>query len=168
VKKERFVVPARLDRPEILQFLFYPRREEAWQENCPDGVEELTIPVVRGVHLGGRFFFSRQGAPTILFFHGNGEIVADYTDLGQEKIDRFQEETLIIHGEEDEIIPFRDGRELYEASGASRKRLLRIPGAGHNDLLLRAGREYLRAVQELAESVAARPRTGREKAPEMG
>jgi fermentation-respiration switch protein FrsA (DUF1100 family) len=84
-----------------------------------------------------------------------------------EKIGRFQEETLIIHGEEDEIIPFGDGRELYEASGASRKRLLRIPDAGHNDLLLRAAREYLQAVKELAESVAAKPRTGREHAPEM-
>lgn len=67
-----------------------------------------------------------------------------------EKIRRYRKDTLIIHGEEDEIIPFEEGQDLYEASGASRKRLLRIPGAGHNDLLLTAAREYLQAVRDPA------------------
>jgi len=263
---------SRLDRSEILRFLFYPRPEEDWEAHRPEGVEEVTIPVAPGIRLGGRFFFSRPGAPAILFFHGNGEIVADYTDLGQVyqsmgihfmpvdyrgygrssgtptisamlhdahsvlefslnrlrqsreqgplivmgrslgsgpalelaaaygewvdgliiesgfsrtgpllerlglpremldveeeedgldhlgKIGRFRKETLVIHGQEDEIIPFQDGLELYEASGASQKRLLRIPGAGHNDLLLRAAREYLQAIQELVDSVLAKTR----------
>ena len=58
--------------------------------------------------------------------------------------------TLIIHGEEDWIIPFSDGQRLYEASGAADKRLLRIEGAGHNDLMMIGARAYFQAIAELA------------------
>ncbi len=58
--------------------------------------------------------------------------------------------TLIIHGEEDWIIPPSDGRRLYEASGATEKRLLLIKGAGHNDLMMIGARQYFPAVANLA------------------
>ena len=58
--------------------------------------------------------------------------------------------TLVIHGEEDWIIPFSDGRRLYEASPAAEKRLLRIEGAGHNDLMMVGVRAYFQAIAELA------------------
>ena len=32
--------------------------------------------------MGGRFYTAVPSSPTLLFFHGNGEIVADYEDLG--------------------------------------------------------------------------------------
>ena len=35
-----------------------------------------------GVVIGGRFYAAGATEPTLLFFHGNGEIVADYEDLG--------------------------------------------------------------------------------------
>ena len=35
-----------------------------------------------GWSIGGRFYAAGATAPTLLFFHGNGEIVADYEDLG--------------------------------------------------------------------------------------
>ena len=41
---------------------------------------------------------------------------------------------LIVHGEDDSIIPMAHGKQLYEASGASEKTWLSVPGAGHNDL----------------------------------
>ncbi|MEI8395346.1 MAG: alpha/beta hydrolase [Rhodospirillaceae bacterium] len=59
--------------------------------------------------------------------------------------------TLIIHGEEDWIIPFKDGRKLFDASGAADKRLLPIRGAGHNDLMMVGAREYFPAIAELAK-----------------
>jgi len=70
-----------LDRPEILNFLFYPRRDESLP---PTGgtVHDLQIPVEEGVSIGARFHEANVAAPTVLFFHGNGEIVADYDDLG--------------------------------------------------------------------------------------
>ena len=54
--------------------------------------------------------------------------------------------TLIIHGRRDQIIPASDGEALYTASGAGKKELLIIPGAGHNDLLWVGMNEYMDAI----------------------
>lgn len=43
---------------------------------------------------------------------------------------------LVIHGENDEVIPFSNGRKLYELSPSENKTFLPIPDAGHNDLFL--------------------------------
>lgn len=246
-----------LDRPEILQFLFHPRPE------CgapPDNgqLEQLMIPVEKQVLIGARAYISEKTSANILFFHGNGEIVEDYHDLGlvyvqsgvnfipvdyrgygrsngrptvtammQDariifdyirqwlrqrrftgpfivmgrslgsapalelaanysevmdalivesgfahtghlldllgigvkgterglnnlgKIRTFTKPTLIIHAEYDHIIPFSDGRDLFEASPAEDKQLLMIPGANHNDIFARGMTEYLAAVNSL-------------------
>jgi pimeloyl-ACP methyl ester carboxylesterase len=68
------------DRKEILTFLFYPRKEEGWERGA-DSHEELVIPVEGGETVGGRFYGDGAALPNMLFFHGNGEIVADYADL---------------------------------------------------------------------------------------
>jgi pimeloyl-ACP methyl ester carboxylesterase len=65
-----------LDRPEILMFLFYPRAEWGISEK-----ETMLIPVEKGVVVGARFHTADLSAPNILFFHGNGEIAADYDEL---------------------------------------------------------------------------------------
>jgi abhydrolase domain-containing protein 17 len=54
---------------------------------------------------------------------------------------------LIIHGTNDEVIPFRHGRRLYEAAPGPRHSLW-VEGAGHNDLGWVAGRRYLDALRE--------------------
>jgi hypothetical protein len=258
---------SRLDRPEILRFLFHPRPEFR-STRVPEGTEDFMIPLEPGIALGARYFSADEVGPNLLFFHGNGEIVADYDEVGRiyqgmginffpvdyrgygrssgvptvsdmmrdchpvldfflnilagsgrngpvivmgrslgsasalevaavhqdrvdgliiesgfgriepllellgysmdslglkeehgfgnlEKIGRFRKDTLIIHGEEDELIPAEEGGALYEASGAPRKRLLVVPGAGHNDLFLIGYQEYLNAVRNLAEAVRA-------------
>jgi alpha-beta hydrolase superfamily lysophospholipase len=71
-----------LDRPEVLHFLFHPRPEWGRSEHA-EGVEDIRVPAGRGITLGARFFRSAPDAPNVLFFHGNGEIVADYDDVGQ-------------------------------------------------------------------------------------
>jgi alpha-beta hydrolase superfamily lysophospholipase len=68
------------DKPEICRILFYPRRE-SFPAAAGDW-ERLTIPAEEGVTLGGRFHAADRQAPTILFFHGNGEIAGDYDDIG--------------------------------------------------------------------------------------
>ncbi len=70
-----------LDRPEILQHLFHPRPEPR-AAVAPDGSIDLRVPVAPGVSLGARLHPAGAAAATLLFFHGNGEIVADYDDLG--------------------------------------------------------------------------------------
>lgn len=69
-----------LDRPEIVRYLFYPRPE--FDSSSTDGLSEsILIPVEKEIVVGARFHLSGADAPSILFFHGNGEIVADYDDI---------------------------------------------------------------------------------------
>lgn len=66
-----------------------------------------------------------------------------------EKMERVSVPTLVIHGEEDRIIPVTDGRALHRHCRAREKRLLTVPGAGHNDLLVYGRDAYLQAVAAL-------------------
>ncbi len=252
----------KLDGPEVSQTLFYPR--SSWKEPVShEGVRDVLIPVGDGVSVGARFHIVNKGGPSILFFHGNGEIVEDYEDIaflyirmglnflpadyrgyghstGQpsvsamlrdahavldytrkwlrlngctgplivmgrslgsasalelaesypdaidgliiesgfahsqtilnlvgidmkragidereafrhlEKIGRFGKPTLIIHAEFDHILPFSDGEDLYRASGAADKRLLKIPGADHNSIFMVGLQDYMKAVGDFA------------------
>jgi pimeloyl-ACP methyl ester carboxylesterase len=63
-----------------------------------------------------------------------------------DKIAGIRQPTLIIHGERDWIIPVGDAEALFEASAASDKRFVRVPGAGHNDLMLVGRQPYFEAV----------------------
>jgi hypothetical protein len=242
-------------------FLFHPRPE--WgSPGTTSSAEDMLIQVEKDVVVGARFYLAEKDAPTILFFHGNGEIVADYDDIGPiymrmginffpvdyrgygrstgrptitsmmrdahrifdyvqnwlkgkgytgpfiimsrslgsasalelsthyidqidgliiesgfayagpllrllgiemealgikeedgfrniEKITTFTKPTLIIHAENDHIISFTEGQALYDACPATDKRLLKIPGANHNDIFLRGMKEYMEAVKNL-------------------
>lgn len=62
-------------------FLFNPRPE--WRSSEGTGrLKDILIPVEEGVEIGARFHPAEKSAANILFFHGNGEIVADYDDMG--------------------------------------------------------------------------------------
>lgn len=70
-----------IDHPEILALLFHPRPD--WDTPAhAKNIEEISIPVEDGVSIGGKLHGADKSAPVILFFHGNGEIVSDYDDLG--------------------------------------------------------------------------------------
>ena len=78
-----------LDRPEVLLFLFHPRTEPPGSAVQATGSERLIavekdilIPVEEDVVIGARFHMAKRSGANILFFHGNGEIVADYDELG--------------------------------------------------------------------------------------
>lgn len=257
---------SKFDRPEILRMLFHPRPDWPISEGGREG-KDFLIPVETDVVVGGRLHVSGKSKPNILFFHGNGEIVADYDDIGRlyvrkglnflpvdyrgyghstgtptitnmmrdahviydyvvswlldnghggplivmgrslgsasalelaahyynqidglviesgfayaspllkllginmgvlglreeegfsnlDKIGRFVKPTLIIHAEQDHIIPLSEGQALYEASPARGKRFLRIPGANHNDIFLRGMGEYLEALKALSEEIS--------------
>ena len=67
-----------------------------------------------------------------------------------DKIRTFNKPTLIIHAENDHIISYSEGQALYDACPATDKRLLKIPGANHNDIFLRGMKEYMEEVKNLA------------------
>ena len=252
-----------LDRPEVLAAIFHPRAELGRQSEIAHKKDHL-IEVASGVSVGARFHMKHPIGANILFFHGNGEIVADYDDIaplyhelginflpvdfrgygrssGQptvsammtdchvvlhytkkwleqnafsgplivmgrslgsapalelaaahpeeidgliiesgfahaepllrllgvptdrigfkeaagfnntEKIALSPMPTLVIHAQYDHIIPFANGRTLYEASKADWKRLVQIEGADHNDLLYVGLNAYLTAIQTLVQ-----------------
>jgi len=249
-----------LDDPEILRFIFYPRREDNPIFSAPNATNVM-VPVDTDVSVGCRFYYSQERGPSILFFHGNGEIVSDYDfiapiyterglnlfvadyrgyglsggtptttsmihdahpifryfldflkknrctgpilvmgrslgsasalELGSqyqsqlqgiviesgfantfdllkslgiaasipptmedhvfsnlEKIRSIHLPTLIIHAEKDHIIPLQHGQDLYQASPAKDKRLVIIPDANHNDLLMVGQNQYFQALMD--------------------
>lgn len=69
------------DHPDILSVLFHPRRDVG-RNNRSSTLIPVTIPVDDGETVGAMFHLAGPNAPTILFFHGNGEIVSDYDDIG--------------------------------------------------------------------------------------
>ena len=252
-----------LDRPEILMYLFHPRPEYG-RSVSGSGQKDFMIPVEADIAVGARFHLTGKSACNILFFHGNGEIVADYDDFGRmmnqlginflavdyrgygrstgqptvtammrdchitfdfvkkwlhkndyhgplvlmgrslgsasvlelamhyaasidglivesgfayagpllallgidiaaigfkedkgfgniDKIHAFTKPTLIIHAENDHIIPFSDGEALFEACSATDKTFLKISGANHNDIFMHGLKDYLAAVTKLTE-----------------
>ena len=257
------------DDPGLIAHLFYPRSDQTPPATDPS-IRELIIPVEDGIHIGGKLFVSGGTAPSILFFHGNGEIVNDYNDLGPlfrgiginfipvdyrgygrsngtpsvssmmsdchsiytylrryldengftgkfiimgrslgsasalelvsshpeevdgliidsgfafvlpllrvigiqpdrlglreeegfrnfDKIKKFIRPTLIIHAEHDQIIPYHEGRKLYESSPAKDKKLLTIPHADHNTIFMYGLNEYMAAITALAVTVRDAP-----------
>jgi fermentation-respiration switch protein FrsA (DUF1100 family) len=70
-----------LDRPEILMFLFHPRPESN-RAARNSSAQDMLIAVEPGVDVGARFHMAAKTGVNILFFHGNGEIVSDYDELG--------------------------------------------------------------------------------------
>ncbi len=71
-----------LDQSAVLKHLFHPRLEDRYR-STKDNREDLMIPVEDDVYIGASFHFADEGAPNLLFFHGNGEIVSDYDDLAE-------------------------------------------------------------------------------------
>lgn len=70
-----------LDKPEILQFIFYPRKD-FFEISAAANVIADTILVDEVVSVSYCFYFSDKKHPNILFFHGNGEIASDYEPIG--------------------------------------------------------------------------------------
>ena len=70
-----------MDREEILNFVFHPRKEFLTSSKALEATN-IMVPVSDGIAVHGMWFFKDKLTPTILFFHGNGEIVSDYEDIG--------------------------------------------------------------------------------------
>ena len=59
---------------------------------------------------------------------------------------------LVIHGENDEIIPLEQGRELFAAAN-SPKRFLSLPTTGHNDSFSGSGAELWQSLDNFLASL---------------
>jgi alpha-beta hydrolase superfamily lysophospholipase len=59
--------------------------------------------------------------------------------------------TLIIHGEDDMLVPLEHARDLYDHPGTKEKELLVIHSATHNDVLIVGFKDYFKAIQRRTE-----------------
>ena len=69
-----------MDRPEITSLLFHPCK--ATRNRPPVGAVDIDVPVADGVIIACRLYSYALTSPTLIFFHGNGEIIPDYDEIG--------------------------------------------------------------------------------------
>lgn len=81
MKQDSFLVYKAFDKPQVLAFLFHPRKDVSIRHSGAT-VQCFDIPVDNDVTIGARLYKAGEQSCTILFFHGNGEIVSDYDDIG--------------------------------------------------------------------------------------
>jgi hypothetical protein len=92
-----------------------------------------------------------------------GPLVARGLETG-DKIRSVHAPVFIIHGDNDAVIPYELGREVFDAANEP-KRLWTLEGSGHNDIVLVAGRRYVERLQEFYDGLNA---TGLETATTSG
>ena len=56
--------------------------------------------------------------------------------------------TLILHGNEDQIVPYQEAVYIYENLGSLDKKMVTIPNAGHNDIMYVGLKQYFGAVKD--------------------
>lgn len=66
----------------------------------------------------------------------------------EEKVKGIDLPTLIIHGRRDSLVPVEEAEELYRCLGSTKKRLLIIQEANHNNILWVGFKDYFRAIRE--------------------
>ena len=72
---------SKLDQPGVLRSIFHPRMEMGIVPP-PNNAVDVDIPVDEDIQVHARFHLAAEEDPSILFFHGNGEIVSDYDEIG--------------------------------------------------------------------------------------
>jgi pimeloyl-ACP methyl ester carboxylesterase len=78
--KKHFSEHTIMDRPEITRLLFHPVKVAP--NVPPPGAVDIHPQVDDGTIIGCRLYSHSVTAPTLIFFHGNGEIIPDYDDVG--------------------------------------------------------------------------------------
>jgi fermentation-respiration switch protein FrsA (DUF1100 family) len=66
---------------------------------------------------------------------------------------------LVLHGDRDEIVPFVQGRQVFDAAPGP-KRFYAIPRAGHNDTYVAGGEAYWAVWREFLDGLATSTATG--------
>lgn len=70
----------KLDQAEALSSIFFP--DKCKQTPLPANALDMDIEVEADVVIGCRCYIHDKSSPNILYFHGNGETVADYDTIG--------------------------------------------------------------------------------------
>ena len=66
-----------LDDPSISGVVFYPRKTKV-PDKLGHNIETLKFQINDNIQIGGMCYYKDKDLPTILMFHGNGEVALDY------------------------------------------------------------------------------------------
>jgi pimeloyl-ACP methyl ester carboxylesterase len=55
---------------------------------------------------------------------------------------------LILHGDRDTLVPWSEGKLVYDTLGSADKQMLAIPGASHNDIIFCDMPRYFGAIEQ--------------------
>ncbi|MHA2390425.1 MAG: alpha/beta hydrolase [Promethearchaeota archaeon] len=66
-----------IDNPAVSDTVFFPRKMPIPTE-LDSNIKILQFDIEKNINIGGFFYLNDPDLPTILLFHGNGEIAADY------------------------------------------------------------------------------------------
>ena len=69
-----------------------------------------------------------------------------------EMIKKISVPALIIHGERDSLIPLQEAKDLYRHLGSDKKKLVVIPSAGHNDIMVVGFHKYYESLEQLVKT----------------
>jgi fermentation-respiration switch protein FrsA (DUF1100 family) len=69
------------------------------------------------------------------------------------KVGRLRMPLLVLHGDRDEVVPFTQGRRVFDAAPEP-KTFFAIPGASHNDTYLVGGEAYWQALRAFLEGLS--------------
>jgi len=104
---------------------------------------------VRSIMIESAFTSTKDMAKTVFLFNLLSPFLpSHYNNL--EKIAQVNVPKLIIHGQDDEIVPFSMGKKLFAASKPP-KYFLRLKGARHNDTYVVGGEKYFEAIATFAK-----------------
>ena len=98
-----------------------------------DGVV-LEAPFISFVDLGKSQYPNLDLSSILTQFWDTGAIIGD-----------IEEPLLVMHGTEDKLVPFEQGKLVYELAGSAEKWLLPLDGGGHQDIWANGG---LQAMQD--------------------
>ena len=68
-----------------------------------------------------------------------------------ERIEKIFIPSLIIHGDQDWLVPLQNAKDIYQHLGTQEKEFLIIPSATHNDIALVGFQEYFNALGRFIE-----------------
>ncbi len=69
-----------IDNPTVSNVVFYPRKTKI-PEKLESYIKVLKFEISDSISIGGFFYGNEEENPTILLFHGNGEIASDYQSI---------------------------------------------------------------------------------------
>ncbi len=124
-------------------------------------ISALELAFHYGANLQGLIIESGFASINRLIYHlGLAQPNAELDQIEQECLEMIRKialPALIIHGQADNLVLLREGELVYQTLASPQKKILVIPGAGHNDIIIRDIPKYFGAIKNLVTGSGENP-----------